>query len=104
VGSVPADGVKGKTWGPSTLTSSRSRPNIVDTQGRSVHLSLILFISVLNLDYCCGLNRYDTDPDPNFHFDADPEPGPDPEIGINMMPIHMRILPQVLDMLENQNF
>ncbi len=53
-GSVPADGVKGKTWGPSTLTSSRSRPNIVDTQGRSVILILILFISVLNLDPICG--------------------------------------------------
>jgi hypothetical protein len=41
----------------------------------------------------------DSDPDPNFHFDADPDPDPE---GIKTMPMHMRILPQVLHMLENR--
>eukprot|EP00092_Neocalanus_flemingeri_P007352 GFUD01007939.1.p1 GENE.GFUD01007939.1~~GFUD01007939.1.p1 ORF type:complete len:1128 (-),score=188.67 GFUD01007939.1:37-3420(-) len=32
--SVPADGVKGKTWGPSTGSHTKQRPNIVDSQNR----------------------------------------------------------------------
>merc|ERR1740128_101789 len=28
--SVPADGVKGKTWGPSSAAPTKQRPNIVD--------------------------------------------------------------------------
>jgi len=32
--SVPADGVKGKTWGPSTASNTKQRPNIVDSQNR----------------------------------------------------------------------
>lgn len=31
---VPADGVKGKTWGPSTGSHTKQRPNIVDSQNR----------------------------------------------------------------------
>jgi len=31
---VPADGVKGKTWGPSTASNTKQRPNIVDSQNR----------------------------------------------------------------------
>ncbi len=36
-------------------------------------------------------HRFDADPDPNFHVDADPDPVL--QLGINMMPIRMRILP-----------
>ena len=33
---VPADGVKGKTWGPSTVGGvTKVRPNIVDESGQS---------------------------------------------------------------------
>ncbi len=36
-------------------------------------------------------------------FDADPYPDPDPNwYGINTMPIHRRILPQILHMLKNR--
>jgi len=31
---LPADGVKGKTWGPSTGSHTKQRPNIVDSQNR----------------------------------------------------------------------
>merc|ERR1719206_1611842 len=31
---VPADGVKGKSWGPSTASNTKQRPNIVDSQNR----------------------------------------------------------------------
>jgi len=31
---LPADGVKGKTWGPSTASNTKQRPNIVDSQNR----------------------------------------------------------------------
>jgi hypothetical protein len=40
----------------------------------------------------------DADPDPNFHVDADSDPKPGP------VPILMRILPQVLHILENVIF
>jgi hypothetical protein len=36
-------------------------------------------------------NRIDADPDRNVHFDANPK--------LDRMPIHMRILPQILHML-----
>jgi hypothetical protein len=36
-------------------------------------------------------HRVDADPDPNIYVDADPDPG----IGIKLMPIFMRILPEV---------
>jgi hypothetical protein len=55
-------------------------------------------------------HRFGADPDqdfyveadPNFHVDADPDPIRI-RIGIRTMPILMRILPQVLHTMENQN-
>ncbi len=49
-------------------------------------------------------HRFDANPDldPNFHGDADPDPTR-MRVGIRRMPIPMRILPQVLHLLENQN-
>jgi hypothetical protein len=60
-------------------------------------------------------HHVDADPDPNFHFDADP--GPDSNrisilmpiqirilIGIRTMLSHMRILPQVLHVLQKSEF
>jgi hypothetical protein len=41
----------------------------------------------------------DADPEPNFHFDADPDLD---RIGIKTMRIHMRILPQFIQMFENR--
>jgi hypothetical protein len=52
--------------------------------------SLNIGASVLNQ------HRVDDDPDPNFFVDADPR------IGIKTMSIHMRILHQVLRILENR--
>jgi hypothetical protein len=48
-------------------------------------------------------HRFDANPDPNFHDDAVPDPTR-MRVGIRTMPIPMRILPQVLQLLENQNF
>jgi hypothetical protein len=42
----------------------------------------------------------DLDPDPIFHFDAHPDPDPDSDWH-QTMPVHMRILLQVLHKLEN---
>jgi hypothetical protein len=48
-------------------------------------------------------HRFDNVPDPVFHFDANP--GPDPDWHQNdTVPIHMRILPQILHPLENKKF
>jgi hypothetical protein len=50
---------------------------------------------------------YDADPDPNFHVDADPDPDPDRDPDPDwheMMPVLVRILPQVSHVLENQIF
>ncbi len=53
------------------------------------------------ISQCCGSagrHCFDADLDPIFHFDAYPDP--DIRIGIKIMPIHIRILPQVLYKLE----
>ncbi len=57
----------------------------------------INFLPVLGTFQCRGS-------DLNFHIDADSDPVSDPDWHQKTIPVLMRGLPQVLNLLENQNF